>query len=100
MSELDLRRDASVLLMGRSGTYPALSVALGERIGVVGALSVEAAAKHLSTRDIDGIVLGDGFTPRVIRCVPDRACGGFTVPQPARSGCLGRACAQLRLAQS
>jgi hypothetical protein len=66
MSELDLRRDASVLLMGRSGTYPALSVALGERIGVVGALSVEAAAKHLSTRDIDGIVVGDGFTPRVI----------------------------------
>jgi len=27
---------------------------------------MEAAAKHLNVRDIDGIVLGDGFTPRVI----------------------------------
>ncbi len=40
-------------------------MALGERMGVVGALSLEAAAKHLNVRDIDGIVLGDGFTPRV-----------------------------------
>ena len=57
--------DATVLLVGRGGTYPSLSVSLGERIGVVGALSIEAAAKHLNTRDIDGIVLGEGFTPRV-----------------------------------
>src|SRR5258706_12496141 len=35
-------------------------------MGVVGALSVEAAAKHLNTRDIDGIVLGEGFSPRVV----------------------------------
>jgi hypothetical protein len=41
-------------------------VALGERMGVVGALSIEAAAKHLNTRDIDGIVLGEGFTDRVV----------------------------------
>jgi GGDEF domain-containing protein len=40
-------------------------VSLGERMGVVGALSIEAAAKHLNSRDIDGIVLGDGFGPRV-----------------------------------
>jgi hypothetical protein len=59
-------RDATVLLLGRGGAYPALSVALGERMGVVGALSVEAAANHLNTRDIDGIVLGEGFTPRVM----------------------------------
>ena len=26
---------------------------------------IEAAAKHLNARDIDGIVLGEGFTPRV-----------------------------------
>ena len=55
-----------MLLIGRGGAYPALSVALGERMGVVGALSIEAAAKHLNTRDIDGIVLGEGFTPRVV----------------------------------
>jgi hypothetical protein len=58
-------RDATVLLIGRGAAYPALSVSLGERIGVVGALSIEAAAKHLNTRDIDGIVLGEGFGPRV-----------------------------------
>ena len=33
---------------------------------MVGALSIEAAAKHLNTRDIDGIVLGEGFSPRVV----------------------------------
>jgi hypothetical protein len=41
-------------------------VALGQKIGIVGALSIEAAAKHLSARELDGIVLGDGFSPRVI----------------------------------
>ncbi len=66
ISDIDPARDATVLLIGRSGAYPALSVALGERIGVVGALSIEAAAKQLNSRDIDGIVLADGFTPRVI----------------------------------
>ena len=66
ISDIDPARDATVLLIGRGGAYPALSVALGERMGVVGALSIEAAAKHLNTRDIDGIVLGEGFTPRVV----------------------------------
>jgi hypothetical protein len=66
LTDIDLARDATVLLIGRGGSYPALSVSLGERMGVVGALSIEAAAKHLSLRDIDGIVLGDGFTPRVM----------------------------------
>jgi hypothetical protein len=66
ISDIDPARDATVLLIGRGGAYPALSVALGERMGVVGALSIEAAAKHLNSRDIDGIVLSDGFTPRVV----------------------------------
>jgi hypothetical protein len=35
-------------------------------MGVVGALSIEAAAKHLNARDVDGIVVGDGFTARVL----------------------------------
>jgi len=66
LSHIDPARDATVLLIGRGGGYPTLSVALGERTGVVGALSIEAAAKHLNVRDIDGIVLGEGFSPRVI----------------------------------
>jgi len=66
ISDIDPARDATVLLIGRGGAYPALSVALGERMGLVGALSIEAAAKHLNTRDIDGIVLGEGFAPRVV----------------------------------
>src|SRR4051794_3536230 len=57
---------ATVLLIGRGAAYPSLSVALGERMAVVGALSIEAAAKHLSSRDIDGVVLGEGFSPRVV----------------------------------
>jgi hypothetical protein len=61
----DSAGDATVLLVGRGAGYAALSVSLGERMGVVGALSMEAAAKHLNSRDIDGIVLGEGFGPRV-----------------------------------
>jgi hypothetical protein len=65
ITDSDPARDATVLLIGRGAAYPALSVSLGERTGVVGALSIEAAAKHLNARDIDGIVLGEGFSPRV-----------------------------------
>ena len=66
LSDIDMARDATVLLVGRGGAYPTLSVSLGEQTGVVGALSIEAAAKHLKTRDIDGIVLTEGFSPRVV----------------------------------
>ena len=62
----EFARDASVLLIGRGATHPELSVALGEEAGVVGALSIEAAAKHLNARELNGIVLGDGFTARVM----------------------------------
>lgn len=66
LPDTDPAQDATVLLVGRGAAYPALSVALGERVGVIGALSIEAAAKHLNSRDVDGIVLADGFTPRVV----------------------------------
>jgi GGDEF domain-containing protein len=66
LPDTDPAKDATVLLIGRGGAYPALSVAFGERMGVVGAFSVEAAANHLNTRDIDGIVLGEGFSARVV----------------------------------
>jgi hypothetical protein len=64
--DTDPGRDGTVLLIGRGAAYPALSVSLGERMGVVGTLSIEAAAKHLNTRDVDGIVLGEGFSARVV----------------------------------
>ena len=66
LQDADPVRDATVLLVGRGACYPALSVSLGERMGLIGALSIEAAAKHLNARDIDGIVLGEGFTARVM----------------------------------
>src|SRR5579864_7424010 len=52
--------DATVLLIGRGRCFPALSVALGERVGLIGALSA---------RDIDGIVIGDGFGPRIVEAL-------------------------------
>jgi len=66
LTNTDPIQEATVLLIGRGAAYPALSVALGERMGVVGALSIEAAAKHLNLRDLDGIVLSEGFSPRVV----------------------------------
>ena len=65
LPDTDPLPEATVLLVGRGASYPALSVALGQEMGVVGALSIEAGARHLSLRDIDGIVVGEGFSPRV-----------------------------------
>ncbi len=58
--------DATVIVTGRGGGYPALSTAVGERVGLIGALSVETAAKFLNSRDVDGIVIGEGFNPRTV----------------------------------
>jgi hypothetical protein len=66
LPDTDPARDATVLLLGRGAAFPTLSVAMGERMGIVGAFSIEAAANHLNTRDIDGVVLGEGFTARVV----------------------------------
>ncbi|CAN0508961.1 unnamed protein product, partial [Phaeothamnion confervicola] len=62
----DALDDATVLIAGRGPLYPALSVAMGERVKMIGALSVETAAKHLNARDINGIVVGDGFSQRMV----------------------------------
>ncbi len=61
--------EATVLVAGRGRTYPALSVAVGEQVGLVGALSVESAARALNVRDINGLVIGDGFGPRVVEAL-------------------------------
>ena len=62
----DALDDATVLIAGRGPLYPALTVAIGERVNMLGGLSVETAARHLNSRDIDGIVVGDGFSPRMV----------------------------------
>jgi hypothetical protein len=58
-----------VLVAGRGRSYPALAVAVGERVGLVGALSVESAARALNARDIDGVVIGDGFGPPIVEAL-------------------------------
>ena len=60
---------ATVLCMGRGPSYPTLTTAIGERVGLIGALSVETAARYLNARDIDGIVIGDGFSWRVVEAL-------------------------------
>jgi hypothetical protein len=61
--------EASVLVAGRGRSYPSLSVAIGEQVGLVGALSVESAARTLHARDIDGMVIGDGFGPKIVEAL-------------------------------
>jgi len=58
--------DATVLVCGRGGRYPALVVAVGERTGLVGALSLESALQMLRARDIDGLAIGEGFNRRSV----------------------------------
>jgi hypothetical protein len=65
----DLLDHATVLCVGRGRSYPVLTTAIGERTGLIGALSVETAARYLNARDIDGVVIGDGLHPRVVEAL-------------------------------
>lgn len=65
----DLLEQATVLCIGRGRSYPLLTTAIGERVGLIGAMSVETAGKYLNAREIDGIVIGDGFAPRVVQAL-------------------------------
>ena len=69
LPQTDPLDDATVLVAGRGRSYPALAVAIGERVGLIGTLSVETAANYLNARDVDGVVIGDGFSPRVIEAL-------------------------------
>jgi GGDEF domain-containing protein len=69
MPASDPLEEATVLVAGRGRSYPGLTTAIGERVGLVGALSVESAARALNARDIDGMVIGDGFSPRVVEAL-------------------------------
>jgi GGDEF domain-containing protein len=61
--------EATVLVAGRGHSYPVLSVALGEQVKLVGALSVESAANALNARHINGMVIGEGLGPRVVQAL-------------------------------
>jgi GGDEF domain-containing protein len=69
LPQSDPAEDATVLVAGRGRSYPALAVAVGERAGLIGALSVETAARYLNARDVDGVVIGDGFSPKVVQAL-------------------------------
>jgi hypothetical protein len=65
----NLLAGATVLCVGRGGSYPTLSVALGERVGLIGAFSIETATRYLNAREIDGVVIGDGLGPRGVEAL-------------------------------
>ena len=52
--------------LGRGRNYPALTVAVGERMGLIGALAIETARSYLNAREVDGVVIGDGFNRAVV----------------------------------
>ncbi len=58
--------DATVLVTGRGRTYPELATAVGERVGMIGSLSVESAARYLNSRDLNGIFIGEGYGPATV----------------------------------
>jgi GGDEF domain-containing protein len=55
-----------VLVAGRGRSYPELCTAVGERVAMIGSLSVESAARYLNTRNLDGIFIGEGFGPPTV----------------------------------
>jgi hypothetical protein len=69
LPDADPLDEASVLVAGRGRSYPSLCAAAGEHVGVVGALTVEGVARALKGREIDGLIIGDGFGARVVEAV-------------------------------
>jgi GGDEF domain-containing protein len=61
--------EATVLCVARGGSYPALSAPIAERAGLIGALSLETAARYLNARDVDGVVIGEGLGPGVVEAL-------------------------------
>jgi hypothetical protein len=63
--------NATVLVAGRGGGYPALTTAVAQRSALIGALSFETAQRYLNDRDVDGLVVGDGFSVRAVEAFVD-----------------------------
>jgi hypothetical protein len=66
LPDTDPLDEATVLVMGRGRHYPELMAAAGAQASVIGAMSVESAAHYLHIRDIDGIIIGEGFGPATL----------------------------------
>jgi GGDEF domain-containing protein len=63
--------DATVLLVGRGRHHATLSVAVGERMGVIGALSVDTAERCLEAREVDAVLIGDGLPASAVEILID-----------------------------
>ena len=61
----NLLEETAVLCVARGGSYPVLSAPIGERAGLIGALSIETAARYLNARDVDAVIIGEGLGPGV-----------------------------------
>jgi len=59
----DPLEDACVIVAGRGRDYPDIATSIGERAGLIGAFSIEIAARYLKARDADGLLIADGFNP-------------------------------------
>jgi hypothetical protein len=57
----------TVLVIGRGRNYRELGAATAERAGLISTLSIENAARFLCARDIDGILIGDGFAAHTLQ---------------------------------
>ena len=86
----DPLEDATVLVAGRGRGYPALTVAVGERMGLIGALSIETARSYLGARDIDGVVIGDGFNRSVVEDFMEELARRSALARPAGDRAAGQ----------
>ena len=69
--------DATVLLVGRGRHHATLSVAIGERMGVIGSLSTDTAERCLADREVSGIVIGDGLPARSVETFLATLCANL-----------------------
>jgi hypothetical protein len=69
LPDADPLDEASVLVAGCGRSYPSLCTAVGDHVGVVSALTVEGAARALKAREVDGMIVGEGFGVRVVEAL-------------------------------
>jgi hypothetical protein len=69
LPDADPLDEASVVVAGRGPSYPSLCTAVGAHVGVMGALTIESAARALRAHEIDGMIIGDGFGARVVEAL-------------------------------
>jgi hypothetical protein len=66
LSTADPLDEAIVLVAERGSSHQDLCTAPGERVGVIGALTAEEAARTLESHEVDGMIIGDGFDARAV----------------------------------